>query len=83
MDINITIPDEQGAAMAQFFNITSYADGNDLMQQVANAAILRYDKYTMIARLAVEQDAAVVNAVVAAYNSIAATPLPPPPIRLK
>lgn len=83
MDINITITDEQGAAIAQALGVASYSDGNDLLQQVADAAMLKYNKNHIISSIATTEDAAVVNAVLAAYNSIAASPITPPPIRLK
>lgn len=83
MDINITITDEQGAAIAQALRVAAYTDGNDLMQQAADAAMLQYNKHQVIRGIAMSEDAAVIDAVMAAYNSIAAIPITPPPIRLK
>lgn len=83
MNINITITDEQGAAIAQAFHIPSYIDGSDLARQAAEAAMLQYNKQRVIKEIAISSDAAVVEAVIAAYNAIAASPITPPPIRLK
>lgn len=82
MDINITITDEQGAAIAQSFRLRSYADGNDLMQQVADLALLYYNRRNLVTGIS-EADETVIATVLAAYNSIAASPITPPPIRLK
>lgn len=78
MDINITISDEQGAAIAQAFRITRYTDGRDLIQKVADAAMLVWNKKQVIGGISATQDAHLVEAVVTAYNASAATPLPQP-----
>lgn len=83
MDINITISDEQGAALAAAFKIQSYADGNDLLGQVSDAALLEYNRRSVIGRLSAESDPAVMDAVIAAFNSTAATPISQPPIKIK
>ena len=51
-----TIPDEQAAALAQQFRITTYADGGDFITQVAAAAYLQSNKRAAIAAIASDQD---------------------------
>lgn len=83
MDINTTIPDEQGAAIAQILHVKQYADGNDLITQAAANALLDANKRALIAALSAQTDQAAVDAAMTAYNSVAATPVLQPPIKIK
>lgn len=56
MDIQVTIPDEQAAALAWQYNIRSFTDANDLISQVASEAYLRQVKQAIIGSVAIETD---------------------------
>jgi tRNA1(Val) A37 N6-methylase TrmN6 len=83
MDIQVTIPDEQGAALAQLLNIRTYTDANDLITQAGAAALLQSNKRALIAALAVETDPAAVDAATASFNQTTAKPIKQPPIGIK
>lgn len=81
MDINASIPDEQGAALAQYLNVTNYTDANDLISRVAAAAYLRLQKQALIGAIATETDAASLATVVNTYGPVASSPVKMPVLK--
>ena len=75
MDINTTITDKQGAALAQSLNIKSYATGKDLIDQASAAAELLTKKRSLISAIATQKDVAVLDKTIEAYNSVAPIPI--------
>jgi hypothetical protein len=79
MDIQTTITDDQGAALARRFNITSYTDGNDLIAQMATIAYLQVQRQILIVGIECETDTDALNTVITAFMPVATTPLQGPP----
>lgn len=84
MDINITIKDEGADALAQLLHITTYKDGNDLIQQCVDQALMQRRQRALITGIAMQKDAAVIDAVATAFTAATSKPLPAPmpPIKL-
>lgn len=83
MDIQTTITDTQAAALAQQHNVRTYSDGNDLIEQVAADAELQAKKRGLIGAVAMQSDAAAVDAAIAAFKTVASTPVIMPPVKVK
>jgi len=72
MDIPaITISDDQAAALAAMFRVTSYTDGGDFISQIAAAALLQYNKQQVISSVAASSDPDAVSSLVDAWNAAA------------
>ena len=84
MDISTSITDEQAQAIAAKLRIAEYADGNDLIQQAAEAALFDYNKKMLVGSIIAQTDPAVIEAATSGYNSVASTPVTPlPPLKIK
>ena len=83
MDIQTTITDDQAAALAQQHRVAKYADGNDLIAQVAADASLQAKKRGLIGSIAVESDCACIDAAIDAFNAQSSAPVKMPPSKQK
>ena len=77
MDISTSITQAQADALAQLLNIASYADGNDLIQQVAAYALLQTSRIALVQSIAVCTDQPTLDAVSVSYGTTSGTPITP------
>ena len=61
MDIQLTITENQALALAKVLKITSYTDGNDLINQAATMALFNEQKTAIIQKISEDQAITKIN----------------------
>lgn len=74
---NLTITDEQGAALAKKCRIASYTDGNDLLTQCVNFVTLQSKRQILTTAIMNESSNEVLEATITAFDSVTSTPIRP------
>ena len=76
MEINITIKDEEGAALAKVLGVSSYKDGNELLLKCVAAAWMRVRQRGLISAVALTRSVEVVDATIRAFEAAVGVALP-------